>query len=69
MSAEDVATLSSDYSEKSQDEVELEDGHVICSVLKEVGEPFRPRTRFDRTKHRRRRRPLNRDVFCANRST
>jgi hypothetical protein len=51
MSAEDVATLSSDYSEKSQDEVELEDGHVICSVLKEVGEPFRSRTQFDRTKY------------------
>jgi hypothetical protein len=51
MSAEDVATLSSDYSEKSQEEVELEDGHVICSVLREVGEPFRPRTQFDRTKY------------------
>ena len=51
MTDEDVATLSSDYSEQSQDEVELEDGHVICSVRKEVGEPFRPRTRFDRTKY------------------
>jgi hypothetical protein len=51
MSAEDVATLSSDYARQSQDEVEQEDGHVICNVRKEVGEPFRPRTRFDRTKY------------------
>jgi hypothetical protein len=51
MSAEDVATLSSDHTRKSQDEVEQEDGHVICSVLKEVGEPFRSRTRLTRTKY------------------
>jgi hypothetical protein len=51
MKREDVATLSNVDSQKSDDEVEREDGHVICNVGKQVGEPFRPRTRLSRTKY------------------
>jgi hypothetical protein len=43
MTPEDVATLTSDYSEKSQDEVEREDGHVICIVVKRVHKDGRVR--------------------------
>ena len=52
MSAEDVASLTSDYAHASQEEVEREDGHVICTVAKKIGEPFRARTRLSRTKYR-----------------
>ena len=51
MSAEDVATLSSDYSEQSQDEVELEDGHVVCIVAKRVHENGQAPGRVRRTKY------------------
>jgi hypothetical protein len=50
MTAEDVATLSSDDSEQSQDEVELEDGHVVCIVAKRVHENRAP-SRVQRTKY------------------
>lgn len=50
MTDEDVATLTSDYSEQSQDEVELEDGHLVCTVAKRVNEDRAP-SRVQRTKY------------------
>jgi hypothetical protein len=51
MSVEDVATLSSDYSEQSQEEVEREDGHVVCTVAKRVDRNVRAPSRVRRTKY------------------
>lgn len=51
MTDEDVATLSSDYSEQSQEEVELEDGHLVCTVARRVGQNVRVPGRVRRTKY------------------